>query len=74
MWLHVDTDVNSDVHIVDLYIHKPVASDIYYDTKINVNWYNRRRCDNLKLEKNLSNHSLEKRVNLSIFGISVFDT
>ena len=35
---------------------------------------NRRRCDDIKLEKKMGTHIWYKRVNLSIFGVSFVDT
>ena len=39
-----------------------------------VYWYNRRKCDGLKSEKKLGSHSWDKRVNMVIFGVSIFET
>ena len=47
-WSQVVKDVNSDTHMVYLYIPQPVAVDIYYTTYSAVDWHN-KMCDDLKL-------------------------
>ena len=55
-------------------ILKPFAADIYYATCIDIECYNQRRCDDIKLEKNLGTKCWYRRVNISIFCVSIFYT
>ena len=65
--------MNSDDLMVDLGIPQPVEAYMYYATCTSVEQNNRRRCDDIKLEKNLGTHSWYGRVNLSIFGVYIVD-
>ena len=47
---------------------------MYYATSSSINWKNRRKCDDIKLEMNSVSQSWEKRGNLSIFGVYVVET
>ena len=60
--------------MVDLDIPQPVATEIYYATCSKIVQNNQIRCNDLKLEKKLGTHSWGRRVNLSIFSVSVVDT
>ena len=66
--------VNADTPVVDLYLPKPVAEDVYYASFSAVERPNLIMCDDLKLDKKLCDHSWYRRVNLSIFGVYVVDT
>ena len=59
--------------MVDLDIHKLVSEYIYYDRYSAIERHNQRRCDGLKLEKNLETHSRYWCVNLIIFGVFIFN-
>ena len=71
IWIQVISDINTDAHMVELDITKPVEEDIYYDTYISVEWYNRRICDYIKSEKKLDTHCWDWCVNMSVFCVSV---
>ena len=55
--------------MVYLEIHIPVSEYIYYDRYSAIEYHNQRRCDGIKLEKNLETHSRDWCVNLIIFGV-----
>ena len=60
--------------MVDLEITQSAAEKLYYDKFSFVDRRNIRRCDNIKLERKLVNHSSSRRVYLSILGVSSVDT
>ena len=63
IWLQVAAYVNADSHMVELEIPQPV-----------VDHQNRRRCDDIKLDKKLGAHNWYKQVILSIFHVYVVYT
>ena len=73
IWIQVISDINTDAHMVELDITKPVEEDIHYYTYISVEWYNRRSCDDIKSEKKLGTHCWYWCVNMSVFGVSVVE-
>ena len=60
--------------MLELYTNQPQSVYIYYYICSEIEWHNRIRFDDLKLEKNLGTHSLDRRVNMSIVSVSVVDT
>ena len=58
---------------VALEIPQPNCSKVYYDGCGLVDQHNRKRQDDLNLEKKLGTHDWSKRVNMSIFGMLVVD-
>ena len=60
--------------MLDLDIPQPLEVEIYYTICISVGRHNKKRCDDLKLEKKLETYSRYQSFNLSIFGVSVVDT
>ena len=70
----VAVDVNAYVQMVELDTSKPSASDMYYATCRSVDQHNRRRCDDIKSEKNSGTQSWDIHVNMSIVGVSVVNS
>ena len=70
----VDTDVNSEAQMVELDIPQPLAADMYYDICSVIDRHNRRRCNDIKLEKKLGTHDWDRRVNMIICDVSVVDS
>ena len=70
-WHQVNADVNSDDHMLDLYIPQSLEAEIEYTIWSAIVQHNLRRCDDISLGNNLGNHSWDQYVNLSIFGVSV---
>ena len=71
IWIQIISDINTDAHMVELDITRPLVEDIYYDTYIFVEWDNRRSCDDIKSEKKLGTHCWDWCVIMSVFGVSV---
>ena len=59
---------------VEFTINQPKAAEMYYNTCGNIDHQNRRRHDNLRLERKVETNDWSKRVNPSILGIIVVDT
>ena len=66
--------MNADAHMVGLDIPEPVSEDMYYATFSAFDQHSISRCNDLKLEKKLVNHSWDKSVNLIVFGVYIVDT
>ena len=66
-------DCNEPAVKVALEIPQPNASKIYYDGCSMIDQHNRKRQDDVNLEKKLGTHDWAKRVNMSIFGMLVMD-
>ena len=71
IWNQVAADINADYHMLDSDIPQIVSADMYYATYIAVNQHNRRRCDDLKLEKKLGIYNWNKCVKMSILFFSL---
>ena len=59
---------------VQLTINQPMAAELYYDTCGKIDQHNKRRHDTLRLEKKIETNDWSKRVNLSIFAMTVVDS
>ena len=57
-----------------LEIPQPEATSIYYEVCGQIDQHNRKRQDDLDIEKTLVSHAWHIRVNISLFSISVVDS
>ena len=63
--------MNVENHIVEWDIPKPLSAEIYYDIRSAIEWNNRRRCNDIKLDNKLGIHSWYQRVNMIVSGVYV---
>ena len=66
--------MNSEAHIVDLYIPKYLKADNYYNIWSAILRNNQRRWNDIKLEKKLVTQSWCQGVNPGTSGVSVVNT
>jgi hypothetical protein len=64
---------NADAERVQLEIPQPKATQVYYQTCGSIDSHNRKRQDDLDIEKTVRTHSWDKRANLTVFGMCVVD-
>ena len=72
-WRQVDQEENADAELVELTIPQPKAAELYYNTCSAIDNHNRKRQDDIMVEKKLGTHDWSKRVALSIFSMCVVD-
>jgi hypothetical protein len=69
----VNTTPNAEAERVHLEIPQPKATQVYYQTCGSIDSHNRKRQDDLDIEKTIRTHSWDKRTNLTVFGMCVVD-
>jgi hypothetical protein len=70
----VDQSPNAEAERVQLEIPQSKATQVYYQTCGSVDSHNRKRQDDLDIEKKtVRTHSWDERVNLTVFGMCVVD-
>ena len=73
-WRQVtDVSTQQEPEHLTLTIDQPQVAKEYYDCCSKIDQHNRKRQDDLDLEKKIGTHDWSKRVNLSILGIVTVD-
>ncbi len=72
-WTQRDKTYNAEPENVDKRVPMPMAAETYYKGCAKIDQHNRRRQDDLQLERKVNTNDWLKRVNMSIFGMVVVD-
>ena len=73
-WRQIDSRANADAERHEFSIEQPDMVKCYYDTCAEIDRHNRRRQDDLEIERTIRTKDWSKRVNTSIFGMIIVDT
>ena len=73
-WRQVDTTLNADAERIELTVPQPKACEIYYRACGKIDGHNRHRQATLMLETKLPTQDWSKRVNMSLFAMTVVDS
>ena len=73
-WRQVSEEPNAPPERVDLEVPQPRVCEAYYRTCARIDQHNRCRQDDLELERAIGTHDWAKRLNLTIFAMSVVDS
>ena len=73
-WRQVDTTPNANAERVFVTVDQPKACEVYYSACGKIDQHNRHRQDSLNLEKKIQVRDWAKRVNISLFGMTIVDT
>ena len=69
----VDKTPNADPEVVDITFEQPEFAELYYSANAKIDQHNRKRQDDLQLERKLGTKDWSSRVNLTLFGMMVVD-
>jgi hypothetical protein len=72
-WTQRDKGYNAEPEVMDKRVAVPVAAETYYKGCAKIDQHNRRRQDDLQLERKVQTNDWAKRVNMSILGMVVVD-
>ena len=72
-WTQTDKTVNAEPVRQDRNIPQPKAAEMYYKAAGKIDQHNRHRQDSLRLERKLQTTDWSKRVNITIFAMTVID-
>ena len=72
-WTQVDTTPNAPPVLKTIIIPQPKAAETYYKACAKIDQHNRCRQASLQLEKKIHTHDWSRRVNMSLFGITIVD-
>lgn len=73
-WRQIDKTPDADPDPVNIFVPTPKACSLYYSACQGIDQHNRKRQDDLKLERKVHTVSWNKRVNMSLFGMMVVDS
>jgi Transposase IS4 len=72
-WQQVDRSLNANPTRQQKEVPQPKAAELYYKGCGKIDQHNRTRQDTLQIERKLQTNSWDKRVNMTLFGMTIVD-
>ena len=72
-WTQADKRLNAEPERQERNISQPKAAEMFYTAAGKIDQHNRHRQDSLRLERKLQTTDWSKRVNITLFGMTVVD-